>query len=119
MSDAHELAARYLAELDDRYHADLDAVRDRAARARDGITHGAFTLRDTLESFAPAAHGGRPDSFAYVNPMDGEAADGAFAYDAIPDSPLAPATDMYHSAYSASADSDAYDTDGIPIRRDS
>ncbi len=118
MSEARELAARYFAEIDDRFNIERDAVRDRAARARDGVAHGAFALRDRLDALAPQADS-RPDPFAYVNPLDAAPTDDAFAYEPIPDTPLAEATDMYHSTYDASDDvSAAFDGEGIPVWRD-
>ncbi len=127
MSEAHELAARYLAELDDRYQSDVGAVRERAARVRDGVQHGAFALREQLDALAPPPAPAPPDAASafpeiptYGSSLDSEARSG-YLYDPIPDTPLAPATDMYHSAYDPAADADAFaaDDDGIPIWRDS
>ncbi len=124
MSDTHELAARYLAELDERYRSDVGAVRERAERVRDGVTHGAFALREQLDALAPRPAPDLEAPFSeiptYGNTFDGEPGSG-YSYDPIPDTPLAPATDMYHSAYDPADDADAFaaDDDGIPIWRDS
>jgi hypothetical protein len=120
VSEAHDLAARYLAELDDRYRSDLGAVRERAARVRDGVIHGAFALREQLDALAPqpppAAESPFPEIPTYGSSLEAES---GYRFDPIPDTPLAPATDMYHSAYDPAADAFAADDDGIPIWRDS